>query len=114
MNTTDKNEKPSGKGNGHRLNIDDTLYKTTLTEKFLKRKSWEKPDENKIAAFIPGTVLKIYVKKGQTVKKGDKLMILEAMKMKNKILAQKAGTLTRVHISEGDKVIKGQLLFEYA
>jgi biotin carboxyl carrier protein len=99
---------------GKNLVVDDTIYKTNLTDKFLRRKAWEKPDDNFVYAFIPGTVIKLFVKNGQTVKKGEKLLILEAMKMKNKILAEKAGKIEKVHIQNGDVVTKGQLLITYS
>ena len=43
------------------LNINGTIYKTTLTKKFLNRKVWEKPNIKLIKAFIPGTILEIFV-----------------------------------------------------
>ena len=57
-------------------------YKTLLTRKFKERKRWVAPDPNEIRAHIPGEVGEILIKKGDAVKKGDKLMIFEAMKMK--------------------------------
>lgn len=111
-------QKTNDKNNGsdlseYLLNIDDTIYKTHLTNKFLKRKTWKKPDDKFVDAFIPGTILKLYVKDGQEVKQGDKLMVLEAMKMKNNVLAQKPGKISKVHVKEGDVVTKGQVLIEY-
>lgn len=94
------------------LNVDGTHYKTKLSNKFLKRTAWEQPDNKKLLSFIPGTVLKIYVEKGQTVKKGDKVMVLEAMKMQNKILIHCEGTIKNIHVKEGDKVPKGTLMLE--
>lgn len=59
---------------------------------------------------MPGTILKVNVAAGQTVKSGDILMILEAMKMENEIMAPKDGTITSVSISEGATVESGTLL----
>lgn len=93
--------------------IDDTVYQTYLTGKYRKRQNWEKPREDIVRAFIPGTIVKVYVKKGQEVKKGDKLMVLEAMKMKNKVLAGRNGKISALKIKEGDVVTKGQILIKF-
>ncbi|MBI9067886.1 MAG: acetyl-CoA carboxylase biotin carboxyl carrier protein subunit [Salinivirgaceae bacterium] len=94
------------------LNIDGTEYKTRLTAKFLKRKNWEKPNEKMVKAFIPGNILSIFVKEGQKVKEGTKLLILEAMKMKNLVSAPVAGTIKSIKVKEGIMVPKNELLIE--
>lgn len=63
-----------------------------------------------ISAPMPGTILKVNVTAGQTVKSGDVLMVLEAMKMENEIMAPKDGTVTAVSTSEGATVESGTLL----
>jgi biotin carboxyl carrier protein len=55
-------------------------------------------------------VLQVYVRVGDTVKMGDKLLLLEAMKMENKIEADKAGTVKEVNAKEGDTVMEGDVL----
>jgi len=65
-----------------------------------------------IRSFIPGTVLDILVKKGQIVKKGDDLMILDAMKMQNKLKCSFEGTVKKIFVNKGDKVSKGTDLLE--
>ena len=106
-------KKPSSRKSGTEiLNVDGTHYKTKLSNKFLTRKTWGKPDNKKLLSFIPGTILKVYVEKGQTVKKGDRVMVLEAMKMQNKILIHREGTVKKIHVKEGDKVPKGALMLE--
>ena len=94
------------------LNIDGTAYKTTLTQKFKNRTAWELPNENLIKAFIPGTILKIFVKEGQKVREGSKLLILEAMKMKNVVTAPASGVIKSIEVKEGIMVPKNQLLIE--
>jgi len=92
--------------------IGDTPYKTNFTNKFEKRKKWEMPDESLIISFIPGTINKIFVQIGDIVKEGDKLLILEAMKMKNLIKVPYDGEITKINIEEGQKIPKGYCMVE--
>jgi len=94
------------------LNIDSTLYKTRLSDKFKKRKPYQLPDPSKILSFISGTVLEILVNEVKTVRKGDDLMILEAMKMQNHLKSMQDGKISKVNVKPGDKVTKGTLLLE--
>ena len=66
----------------------------------------------KVVAPLPGTILKIFVKVGDTVNTGDKLLIMEAMKMENEVLAEKSGTIKSISISEGDSVLQNDILLE--
>jgi biotin carboxyl carrier protein len=92
------------------LVIDDTVYETELTKKFAGRKQWMKPDTNIVTAYIPGVIQKIYVQKGQRVKWGDSLLILEAMKMKNDVTAHKDAVVKEVHVQTGQMVAKNEVL----
>ena len=65
-----------------------------------------------IKAPMPGLVLDIAVKPGQEVKEGEKLLILEAMKMENSIMIQSAATIKNILVVKGQAVEKGQLLIE--
>ena len=65
-----------------------------------------------IHAQIPGLVSRIFVKVGDRVKAGEKLCILEAMKMENEITSPKSGIVTHIHINSGDNVGKGNLIME--
>ena len=60
----------------------------------------------KMAAPLPGTIMQIFVKQGDAVKKGDKLLMYEAMKMENNLLAEADGTITAINCRQGDNVLK--------
>ena len=64
----------------------------------------------KIAAPMPGTIVSVNVSDGQSVKKGDVLVVLEAMKMENEIKAPKDGTVTGISVSKGESVDTGATL----
>ncbi len=63
-----------------------------------------------VAAPMPGTILKTAVAVGQSVKEGDLLCVLEAMKMENEIFAPRAGTVSAVPVSKGSAVNTGDPL----
>jgi biotin carboxyl carrier protein len=65
-----------------------------------------------IKAPMPGLVLEIAVSDGQKVSEGDKLLILEAMKMENSIVIQTNAIIKKVSVSAGQAVEKGQVLVE--
>jgi biotin carboxyl carrier protein len=92
--------------------LDDTVYETMLPAKFSKRKPYQKTDPRKIIAFIPGLIEKVYVRKGTVVKVGDKLLVLEAMKMKNDVNSPVNGIVKEISVKEGIKVAKGEFLLE--
>jgi len=94
------------------LVINETKYKTLLTTKFENRKAWEKPDEKKILAYLPGTAVKVNVKKGDKINAGQELMVFEAMKMKNSIRVQHAGVIKEVFVKVGDSFPKNFVMLE--
>ena len=66
-----------------------------------------------VQAPMPGVILKIYVKKGDTVKRGDPLCVLVAMKMENDIKASEDGTVSAVHVTQGASVNTGDALVSF-
>ncbi|MGM9688103.1 MAG: biotin/lipoyl-containing protein [Alloprevotella sp.] len=63
-----------------------------------------------VKAPLPGVVTKILVEAGQAVKKGDTVLVLEAMKMENNITAEADGTVTGICVAAGDSVMEGTTL----
>lgn len=94
------------------LIIDDTVYKTKLTSKYIRKGLYKPKDKSVVNAFIPGTIRKIYVTEGQKVSRGEKLLILEAMKMKNDIVSPEDGIVKSIKVTENQVVTKSQLLVE--
>ncbi|MDI3312264.1 MAG: biotin/lipoyl-binding protein [Thermoanaerobacterium sp.] len=70
----------------------------------------EVKDGAPINAPMPGTILDVKVSQGQTVKKGDVLLILEAMKMENEITSPYDGTVISINVSKGASVNTGDVL----
>ena len=56
---------------------------------------------------LPGIIISVDVKEGQAVKRGQKVAVIEAMKMENDILAECDGTVTAIHARKGDSVLEG-------
>lgn len=63
-----------------------------------------------ITCPMPGTIVKVPVKAGQAVKKGDVLCIFEAMKMENEVMAPRDGVVSSVNVNEGATVNSGDVL----
>lgn len=61
---------------------------------------------------LPGVILDVYIKEGDQVKIGQKLILLEAMKMENNINADKEGIVKSVRVTKGDSVLEGDILIE--
>lgn len=63
-----------------------------------------------LKAPLPGTVISVDVKVGDTVKTGETLLVLEAMKMQNNIEAEQSGTVKDILVKQGDTVLEGATL----
>ena len=66
--------------------------------------------EEAVTSPMPGNILAVNIKEGDTVKKGDVLMILEAMKMENEIMAPIDGTVKSLNTAKGSSVETGAVL----
>ncbi len=103
-----------------RVNVNGNTYEIQLEEispSEIKNTPAQKPAPasqptggKAVNAPIAGTILSVNVSSGSTVKAGDVLMVLEAMKMENEICAPCDGTVSSVAVSKGMSVASGALL----
>ncbi len=102
------------------LRVNGKLQTVRLTDAYerlveqLGLKAGGSQKQNTIKAPMPGLVLSVLVAPGQTVQKGDPLLILEAMKMENVLKAGSDGVVKTIAVQKGAPVEKGQLLIELA
>jgi biotin carboxyl carrier protein len=68
---------------------------------------------NNIKAPMPGLIINLKVAEGDTVKAGDQLLILEAMKMENILKSPGDGVIKKIKVKKGDSVEKNQVLIEF-
>lgn len=94
------------------LVVHSAVYQTQLTKKYKNRKVWEAPNPNLVHSVIPGTIIEIFVEEGQTVKQGECIMILEAMKMRNRVEMPFDAVIKKIHVEEGVRVPKNHLMFD--
>jgi biotin carboxyl carrier protein len=100
------------------FNINGNRYTAKISDKYdrlidqLGMKVKSAQAGGNIKAPMPGLVLEVAVQIGQAIVKGDKVLILEAMKMENIIKAAGDGTVKAIHVKNGSAVEKGQLLVE--
>ena len=102
----------SGKETFSEIALESGVFQTRVTTKFQRRKSYERHDPRIIKAVMPGVVAAIETLAGKTVRQGDTLLILEAMKMLNRVKAPMDGTIKVIRVTAGEKVTKGQVLIE--
>ncbi|MDR2937194.1 MAG: biotin/lipoyl-binding protein [Rikenellaceae bacterium] len=88
-------------------------FLTTVNEMYRRRRKWEPATPEHLLSSIPGTVVSINVKPGDTVKVGQELMIFNAMKMNNRITSPLRGIVKTIHVKIGDHVPKGGLIIEF-
>jgi glutaconyl-CoA/methylmalonyl-CoA decarboxylase subunit gamma len=97
-------------GNMHQISFPDSTIHVEITDPLsLKRKGRE--DEvggsGVIRAMMPGRIVRVMVKKGDSVRKGTSLLVLEAMKMENDIQAQSDGVIDALFVEAGQTVESG-------
>ncbi len=96
--------------------VKKTLASTSVMEPTLplpRKQPLSRPrveKESAVTAPMPGIVVSLKVKIGDSVTQGQPLCILEAMKMENEVTASRTGTIKEIHISEGSSVRQGQQL----
>ncbi len=93
----------------HKVNIKTETK--ALLEEFMKDAGLS-AEEKSIIAPMPGLVIKILTKVGDEVKKGDKLVIIEAMKMENSLASPIDGVVSKINVSENNPVEKDTILVE--
>ena len=106
----------------------DRVLETTKTPKLVRSEAIPSTDISKseqktsspagpkgsgfIKSPLPGTIIDLHVKVGDSVRAGDKLLTLEAMKMENIINSDKGGKIVTIHFKKGDAVMEGDVLIE--
>jgi biotin carboxyl carrier protein len=83
------------------------------TPAVLKQPSNTSIGTNELTAPLPGTVIEIFVKAGDTIEAGQVVLVIEAMKMKNSIRSTRAGKVAQVLISAGQTVAHKQPLVKF-
>ena len=112
-------------GTLYKVEVDKTM-KTTKTPKLIRQVAVPSTDSHpsvaktsspdgpkgagSIKSPLPGVILEMFVREGDTVKMGQKLLMLEAMKMENNIEADKAGKVVSILKHKGDNVMEGDVL----
>jgi len=112
-------------GTLYKVEVDKTM-KTTKTPKLVRQTVVPSTDSHpsvaktsspagpkgagSIKSPLPGVILEMFVREGDTVKMGQKLLMLEAMKMENNIEADKAGKVVSILKHKGDNVMEGDVL----
>ncbi len=100
-------------GNRREIKIQDKTERVRNTRGEVNASKMADPSNPlEVGASIPGTILKVLVKDGDQVKKGQSLVVIEAMKMETNIVAANDGTIETVLVKEGQQVKTGELLIK--
>lgn len=101
------------------VKINNHPYTVELKDKFdlllekMGMKSGASGKINTLKAPMPGLIIDLKIKAGDSVKVGDPLLVLEAMKMENIIKSPGEGEVKSIHIKKGDRVEKNQILISF-
>ncbi len=109
--------------NGTEFDVEIENAKQVIkTPKLVRKTVVNKPGEGaikkedsktqKVKSPLPGTIVKVNVNVGDEIKKGDSLLVMEAMKMENNVLAEKDGVVSKVNVSAGQAVLQSEVLVE--
>lgn len=102
-----------------KIRVNGLTYDTELIDKYdelvksLGMEKFTKVEIKELKSPMPGLVIKLDVKVGDTIAKGDPIMILEAMKMENVIKSRGEGKIAAIHVNEGQAVEKNELLVSF-
>ena len=91
------------------------VQKTNTAETIVKKATTsvvKAGSEKSIKSPLPGNIFKVLVSVGQTVKRGEQLVVIESMKMENNIMADKDGTVKTIHVKVGQSVLQGDALVD--
>lgn len=94
--------------------VEARKYQTLLTEKYKQRKPWCAPNDHEVRSHIPGTVVAVEVKEGDTVKAGELLLVHEAMKMRNRVVMPFDGVIKKINVGVGERIAKDVVMIEIA
>ncbi|TWT55479.1 2-oxoglutarate carboxylase small subunit [Thalassoglobus neptunius] len=87
-----------------------TVEDLALQGDVIKAERADPDNANHIAAAMPGMVVNLAVQEGDTVREGQKLLVIEAMKMQTTLVAEKAGKIQRILVKAGSQIESGDLL----
>lgn len=102
-----------------KIRVNGLVYDTELIDKYdelvksLGMEKFTKVEIKELKSPMPGLVIKLDVKVGDTIAKGDPIMILEAMKMENVIKSRGEGKIASITVKEGQAVEKNELLVSF-
>ncbi|RDC57019.1 acetyl-CoA carboxylase biotin carboxyl carrier protein subunit [Pedobacter chinensis] len=102
-----------------KIKINGSVYEISIEDQYdqlLKQMGMDNLAANKVSeikAPMPGLVLDVMVGENAEVKKGDNLLVLEAMKMENILKSSADGTVKKILVNKGDKVEKNQILIQF-
>ncbi|HEX8407472.1 MAG TPA: biotin/lipoyl-containing protein [Thermoanaerobaculia bacterium] len=97
-------------GNTHEISVGGSTVKVEIIDPIAakrRRRDEEMGATGVVKALMPGRVVRVLVEKGESVKKGASLLILEAMKMENDIVAPADGTVDELYVTPGQTVEAG-------
>jgi len=101
------------------IKVNGNIYKISVEDQFdqlLKQLGLDNLAVNKVSeikAPMPGLVLNVSTEEGAEIKKGDNLLVLEAMKMENILKSSTDGVIKKILVKQGDKVEKNQVLIQF-